>query len=79
MRRLLGFVLPRPGVFRLGLQAARLGKPFAWLMPSQLRVLLALAPARVPAASPSDTPQVFRATGPRVKRVALLTAAPSGC
>ena len=42
-------------------------------MPRQLRVLLALAPDRVPAASPSDAPQVFRAVGLRVKRVALLT------
>ncbi len=73
LRRLLGAVLPRPGVFRLGLQAARLGKPFARLMPPQLRVLLALAPARVPPASSVDEPQVFRAVGPRVKRVALLT------
>ena len=73
MRRLLGFVLPRPGIFRLGLQAARLGKPLARLMPPQLRVLLALAPRRVPAASPTDRPQVFPALGTRLKRVALLT------
>ena len=42
-------------------------------MPSRLRVLLALAPPRVPAASPTDRPQVFPALGPRRKRVALLT------
>lgn len=73
MRRVLGFVLPRPGVFRLGLKAARLGKPFARWMPAQLRVLLALAPRRVPAASPTDRPQVHPALGKRLKRVALLT------
>ena len=73
MRALLGAVLPRPGVFRLGLQAARLGRPFARWMPAQLRTLLALAPARVPPASRSDRPQVFRALGPRLRRVALLT------
>ena len=73
LRMLIGLVLPRPGLFRLGLQAARLGKPFARLMPTALRPLLALAPARVPPASPTDRPQVFPATGTRVKRVALLT------
>ena len=73
MRRLLGFVLPRPEVFRFGLQAARLGKPFARWLPSQLRVLLSLAPNRVPAASPTDRPQVHPALGKRLKRVALLT------
>ncbi len=73
LRMMIGLVLPRPGLFRLGLQAARLGKPFARLMPTALRPLLALAPARVPPASPTDRPQVFPATGTRVKRVALLT------
>ena len=73
LRLLIGLVLPRPGLFRLGLRAARLGKPFARLMPTALRPLLALAPARVPPASPTDRPQVFPATGTRVKRVALLT------
>lgn len=73
MRRLLGFVLPRPGVFRLGLQAARLGRPLAPVLPARLRTLLALAPARVPAASATDRPQVIPALGARVRRVALLT------
>ena len=73
LRRMLGFVLPRPGVFRLGLQMARLGKPLAGFMPAQLKTLLALAPAQVPSASKMDKPQVFRAIGARVKRVALLT------
>ena len=73
IRALLGLVLPRPGLFRLGLKAARFGKPVARWMPAQLRVLLALAPAWVPPASPGDEPQVFPAVGRRVKRVALLT------
>lgn len=73
MRALLGAVLPRPGVFRLGLQAARLGRPLARWMPARLRTLLALAPARVPPPSKGDRPQVFRALGPRLRRVALLT------
>ena len=73
MRWLLALLLPRPGLFRLSLFAARLGKPFAAVLPRQLRVLVDLAPARIPATSSTDLPQVFPATGRRRKRVALLT------
>jgi glycolate oxidase iron-sulfur subunit len=52
LRSMLGFVLPRPGLFRWALIAARLGKPFAGLMPSRLKAMLALAPARLPPSSP---------------------------
>jgi glycolate oxidase iron-sulfur subunit len=67
--------LPRPGLFRLALVAARLGRPLAPLLPARLRPLLALAPRRTPPPSPFDRPQVFAAVGERRKRVALL----SGC
>ena len=73
LRALLGFVLPRPGLFRLSLYGSMMGKPFARLMPRKLRPMLALAPARVPAPSPVDRPQVFPAVGARTRRVALLT------
>ena len=73
LRALLGFVLPRPGLFRLSLYGSMVGKPFARLMPRKLRPMLALAPARVPAPSPVDRPQVFPAEGARTRRVALLT------
>ena len=75
LRRLLGRVLPNPGLFRLALQGAGLGKPLARLMPGQLRAMLALAPKRVPGKSAVDRPQVFRAEGERVRRVALM----NGC
>ena len=75
MRRMLGIVLPRPALFRAGLRASALGKPFSRLMPAPLRVMLDLAPKRVPSASPVDAPQVFAAGGTRRRRVALL----SGC
>ncbi len=75
MRRLLGFVLPRPSLFRLSLQVSRFGKPLRRWMPAQLRVLLDLAPKRVPHASRVDRPQQFPATAQRTRRVALL----SGC
>jgi glycolate oxidase iron-sulfur subunit len=73
MRRLLGLVLPRPMLFRLALQGAALGRPFASVLPKQLRTLLNLAPARVPKPSPADRAQVFPAQGERTRRVALLT------
>jgi glycolate oxidase iron-sulfur subunit len=73
LRSALAAILPYPRRFRMALRAARLGKPFAGLMPAQLRAMLAFAPSRLPASSPLDRPQVFPADGGRRKRVALLT------
>ena len=73
LRALLAFVLPSPGMFRLALKAAALGRPFKGMLPGRLKGLVAMAPARVPAASAVDRPQVFEAEGKRLKRVALLT------
>jgi glycolate oxidase iron-sulfur subunit len=75
MRRLLGAVLPYPLVFRAALGSGRFGKPLAGYLPKRLRVLLDMAPASVPRASPVDKPQVFQAQGRRIARVALL----NGC
>jgi glycolate oxidase iron-sulfur subunit len=75
LRSLLAAVLPRPGLFRLALLGGRLAKPLAPLLPPPVRAMLTLAPRAVPSPSPVDRPQVFRAQGPRRKRVALL----SGC
>jgi len=72
LRRLLGFVLPRPALFRAGLQASRLGKPFARWLPGPLRAMLALAPARLPPPSLLSRAQAFPAEGTQVRRVALL-------
>jgi len=72
LRRLLGYVLTRPALFRAALHAVRLAKPFAGLMPTRLRPLVALAPRTVPAASAMDRPQMFPAEGVRRMRVALL-------
>src|SRR3954452_7818006 len=72
LRRLLGIVLTRPALLRLALHGARLGKPFAALLPKRLRPLVALAPSSVPGASPVDRPQIFPAEGERRMRVALL-------
>ncbi|WP_428537358.1 glycolate oxidase subunit GlcF [Rhodopila sp.] len=79
LRRLLGVLLPRPGLFRLSLSAARLGRPLGALIPGQsmmaqrLRAMLALAPAKLPGRSPTETPRTYAAEGTRKARVALLT------
>jgi glycolate oxidase iron-sulfur subunit len=73
LRLVLGFVLPRPELFRLALRGAVLARPFAALFPARLRPMLALAPKRLPAAGTADRPGVVRASGAAKKRVALLT------
>ena len=74
LRWVLARVLPHPMRFRAALVAARLGRPFARLMPdARLRAMLEMAPARIPPVSRNDDPQVFPADGPRRKRVALMT------
>jgi glycolate oxidase iron-sulfur subunit len=73
LRSLLGFILPRPALFRASLYGSILGKPMARLMPRQIRAILDLAPQHVPRASIVDRPQVFAAEGARTRRVALLT------
>jgi glycolate oxidase iron-sulfur subunit len=75
LRRMLGHLLTRPARFRLALRGAVLAKPFARFLPGRLAPLLALAPASVPAASPTDRQRVFPAQGARRMRVALL----AGC
>jgi glycolate oxidase iron-sulfur subunit len=72
LRWVLGTVLPRPSLFRLALRAAAVVKPMAPLFPGPLARLSALVPVAVPAASPTDSPQVFPAEGVRRMRVALL-------
>ncbi len=73
LRALLAFVVPSPGVFRLALRAAAFGRPFKAMLPGRLKGMIDMAPARVPAASAVDRPQVFEAEGKRLKRVALMT------
>jgi len=72
LRNLLAWLLPHPERFRLALRAAMLARPFAGLLPGKLKVMVGMAPKRLPKASDWDQPQVFKAEGPRQKRVALL-------
>src|SRR4051812_30438132 len=83
LRAVLAFVLPRPKWFRASMWLARLGRPFAALLPappagavtptlaSRIKAMLALSPGRLP---PAGAPggSVFAASGERRGRVALL-------
>ena len=83
LRCILGWVLPRPALFRASMMLARLGRPLTALLPapapgtvtptlaSRLRAMLVLAPRSLPQAGPRPG-TVFPAKGPRRGRVAIL-------
>jgi len=83
LRAVLGTVLPRPGLFRASMMAARLVKPLASLLPAspagqttptffdRVRAMLALAPDDLPQPGPAGG-TVFSAVGTKRGRVALL-------
>jgi len=74
LRWVLAKVIPHPTRFRLALLAAKIGRPFAPLIPDpRLRAMLAMAPKTIPPVSRNDDPQTFAATGERRMRVALMT------
>jgi glycolate oxidase iron-sulfur subunit len=74
LRAVLARVIPYPGRFRLALLAAKIGKPFAWLIPdARVKAMLQMAPKTIPPVSRNDDPQVFPAQGERKMRVALMT------
>ncbi|MCF6316661.1 MAG: glycolate oxidase subunit GlcF [Marinosulfonomonas sp.] len=74
LRWVLAQIIPYPKRFRLALLGAKIGRPFAFLMPDvRLKAMLKMAPKRIPAVSRNDDPQVFPAKGKRIERVALLT------
>ena len=74
LRWMLANILPYPTRFRLALLGAKIGRPFAFLMPdARLKAMLAMAPRQIPPVSRNDDPQVFPAEGPRRMRVALMT------
>jgi len=74
LRWTLARILPHPARFRLALAGARLGRPFARLMPdARLRAMLEMAPRVIPPVSRNDDPQSFAPVGARRMRVALMT------
>ena len=73
LRWTLSQILPHPTRFRLALFGAKIGRPFARLMPdARLRAMLEMAPKHIPPVSRNDDPQVF-AVSERKMRVALMT------
>src|SRR4029079_12792951 len=94
LRAVLALVLPRPGLFRASMIMARLGRPFAALLPApkttatpgllrRIKAMLALAPNSLPAPGPAGG-RVFPAAGARRRRargsggVSVLPAAAAG-
>ncbi len=73
LRWLLARILPYPMRFRVALLGAKIGRPFARLMPdARLRAMLEMAPKTVPPVSRNDDPQTFPAQDKKM-RVALMT------
>ncbi|MCT4685625.1 MAG: glycolate oxidase subunit GlcF [Roseicyclus sp.] len=74
LRWTLAQILPHPTRFRIALLGAKIGRPFAFLMPdARLKAMLEMAPKTIPPVSRNDDPQVFPAQGARKMRVALMT------
>lgn len=74
LRWMLAQVIPHPARFRLALLGAKIGRPFAFLMPdARLKAMLAMAPRQIPPVSRNDDPQTFPAQGEQRMRVALMT------
>ncbi|MEQ6249330.1 glycolate oxidase subunit GlcF [Sulfitobacter sp. HNIBRBA3233] len=74
LRWILARILPYPMRFRVALLGAKLGRPFARLMPdARLRAMLEMAPKTIPPVSRNDDPQSFAPLAPKRMRVALMT------
>ena len=74
LRWVLSRILPYPMRFRIALLGAKIGRPFARLMPdARLRAMLEMAPKIIPPVSRNDDPQTFAPKVARKKRVALMT------
>ncbi|MFP7672251.1 glycolate oxidase subunit GlcF [Marivita sp. S0852] len=74
LRWTLAKILPYPTRFRVALLLAKIGRPFAPLIPdARLKAMLEMAPKTIPPVSRNDDPQSFAALAPRKKRVALMT------
>lgn len=74
LRWILARILPYPMRFRVALLGAKIGRPFARLMPdARLSAMLEMAPKVIPPVSRNDDPQTFAAEAPKRMRVALMT------
>ncbi|MEP1768107.1 MAG: glycolate oxidase subunit GlcF [Sulfitobacter sp.] len=74
LRWILARILPYPMRFRVALLGAKIGRPFARLIPdARLRAMLEMAPKVIPPVSRNDDPQTFPSAAPKRMRVALMT------
>ncbi|MEX0369558.1 MAG: glycolate oxidase subunit GlcF [Tateyamaria sp.] len=74
LRWVLARILPYPMRFRVALLGAKIGRPFAWMMPdARLRAMLEMAPDYIPPVSRNDDPQSFAPAVDKKMRVALMT------
>ncbi|MBU9697073.1 glycolate oxidase subunit GlcF [Rhodobacteraceae bacterium HSP-20] len=74
LRFVLAKVLPYPIRFRIAIALAKMGRPFARLIPdARVQAMLDMVPKRVPPVSRNDDPQSFAPEGTRKMRVALMT------
>ena len=74
LRWTLAQILPYPMRFRVALLGAKIGRPFAFLMPdARLKAMLEMAPKTIPPVSRNDDPQSFAPQTQKKMRVALMT------
>lgn len=74
LRWTLARILPHPNRFRLALLGAKIGRPFAFLMPdARIKAMLEMAPKQIPPVSWNDDPQSFEPYIEKKMRVALMT------
>jgi glycolate oxidase iron-sulfur subunit len=74
LRFVLAKVLPYPMRFRVAVLLAKVGRPFARLIPdARVQAMLDMVPKRIPPVSRNDDPQSFAPVGARKMRVALMT------
>ncbi|MEO0379678.1 MAG: glycolate oxidase subunit GlcF [Pseudomonadota bacterium] len=74
LRWVLAQILPYPMRFRVALLGAKIGRPFAWMMPdARLRAMLEMAPKHIPPVSRNDDAQSFAPEREKKMRVALMT------
>ena len=73
LRWLLARLLPYPKRIRVALLDAKIGRPYARIMPdARLKAMLEMAPKTIPPVSRNDDPQTFPAKA-KTMRVALMT------
>ena len=73
LRWVLAKILPYPMRFRVALLGAKIGRPFARLIPdARLQAMLEMAPKTIPPVSRNDDPQTFPTQNKKM-RVALMT------